>query len=382
MSSQGSALKADLDARKRRQERALGQSPRKLSLSPRLHPFRNTASPIKSLVKPNRNTTFSSASYRLLKTAGFFSLAFVIIAGITKPTITTNARYSYDYISSYGIPGDVLVLSDEGYILKVNPQTTTQISRAGMTDFAVHVVESGDVLSLIAERYGVNVNSIMWANKLTNPNALKINQKLLIPPVSGVAYEVVKGDTIEKIAEKYGITAEDIIAQNGFSADTVIASGQKLLLPGAKPTTEDLSSGNYGNYASGKVIGTTSSPSGGKIFIMPTTGRISQGFNSGHYAYDIANRNSPAIWAAGSGKVIKAAKSGWNGGYGNYLIIDHGGGYQTLYAHFARIDVNLGDHVSQGEVLGIMGTTGRSTGIHLHFEVRVNGVKKNPGLFY
>ena len=117
-----------------------------------------------------------------------------------------------------------------------------------------------------------------------------------------------------------------------------------------------------------------------KKLVWPTQGKISQGFRRGHYAIDISNRNRPPIFTADSGKVIKAS-FGWNGGYGNHIIVDHGNGMQTLYAHMQTLAVKVGDEVARGQIIGKMGNTGRvygATGIHLHFEVRIGGVKKSP----
>jgi murein DD-endopeptidase MepM/ murein hydrolase activator NlpD len=133
------------------------------------------------------------------------------------------------------------------------------------------------------------------------------------------------------------------------------------------------------------LAGSTDAPTVGKVFIRPTRGIITQGYKRGHYALDIADASKPPVWAAGSGTVIKASSGTWGGGYGNHVIIDHGNGMQTLYAHLDYLDVSNGDYVSQGAVIGRMGRTGRvygRTGIHLHFEVRKNGVKQNPAAYY
>jgi len=114
-------------------------------------------------------------------------------------------------------------------------------------------------------------------------------------------------------------------------------------------------------------------------------GSITNGYKAGHYAIDIADRSKPAVWAAGGGTVVKASSGTWGGGYGNHVIIDHGNGVKTLYAHLDSLNVYDGQAVSQGDVIGIMGNTGRvygATGIHLHWEVIDNGVKKNPTLYY
>jgi len=304
-------------------------------------------------------------------------------------SIAADSGYVEEYVNAYAIPGDILISDENGYLVKINPQTN-QSSRIGMTDQAVHVVESGESLSLIAQRYGIRTETIMWANNIMNVNSLRIGQKLLIPPVDGISYTVEKGDTIEKIAKKYKITAEAVLAQNNLTSQ-ILTKGQALYLPGAKPIQSLIANNVRADSpirASRTYInaeGSSEKPVGAKPFIFPTRGRLTQGFHKGHYAYDIADRDRPPIWAAGDGVVIKASSGTYGGGYGNHVIIDHGNGLKTLYGHMTSLNVVEGQHVSQGEVIGIMGNTGRVygvTGIHLHFEVIDHGVKKVPGDYY
>lgn len=345
-----------------------------------------------SLVKNHLSDILpASPQKRLLFQAVFISVASMIVTSLSPGGTFTAASmtYSSDYMDAYSLQGNVLVADADGYLVKINPQTDAA-SRVGLTDYAVHTVESGESLSVIAERYDLKIETIAWENGIANGNKLRIGQKLMIPPVDGVSYKVKSGDNLEKIAKKYEITAEAIIAQNGLESKTLV-KGESLFLPGAKPIypTAPAIAGDYRvpavtrsdrSYASSSDV-----PAVGKIFIFPTTGKITQGYRGGHYAYDIADRSKPPIWAAGGGTVIKASSGTWGGGYGNHVIIDHGDGVQTLYGHMDSINVSEGQWVSQGEVIGIMGNTGRvygATGIHLHWEVIVNGVKMNPGNYY
>ncbi|MBI5754109.1 M23 family metallopeptidase [Candidatus Peregrinibacteria bacterium] len=301
--------------------------------------------------------------------------------------------YSSDYISSYSLPGDVLVSDDSGYLVKMNPPTN-ESNRIGMTDYAVHTVESGETISGIAKQYSVKAETIMWENNIVNSKTLRVGQKLLIPPVDGVSYKVASGDNVEKIAKKYNIVSTAIVAQNGLGTDAVY-KGEELFLPGAKPIESPNlvinnsiarnTSVSRSSRSAASAASSTATPDIGKMFIFPTMGVITQGFHSGHYALDIANPDMPPIWAAASGTVIKASSGTWGGGYGNHVVVDNGNGVQTLYAHMDSLNVSEGQWVNQGDVIGIMGRTGRVygvTGIHLHWEVAINGAKVSPIGYY
>lgn len=298
----------------------------------------------------------------------------------------------------------------DGYLTKVNPQTDSG-DRSSVSDYYVHTVASGDTISTIAAQYGLKQNTILWANNLDKNSTLKINQKILVPPVDGVYHQVQKNDTVAKIAKDYGISNDTILKQNALTADASLTAGDAIFIPGAKPLIADVpidtskistvrdtpariaSASRMNAVTSGGAIlkGTDTAPAGDKPFIFPTRGSITQGFHAGHYAFDIANPDRPAIWAAGAGTVVKVVSGcadvsyRCGGGYGNHVIIDHGNGLQTLYGHMTYPTVAVGDHVSQGEVIGKMGRSGNVrgiTGIHCHFEVRKNGVKMLPSNYY
>lgn len=337
-----------------------------------------------------------SPQKKLVFQASLIAITTLVVTSLT-PGGTLSAAsmdYATDYIGAYSLPGDVLVSDDNGYLIKINPQTT-DTSRIGMTDYAVHTIEDGESLSVIAQRYGVSVETIMWENNLPNANSIRAGQKLLVPPVDGVSYDIASGDTLDKVAKKYNITKEAIIAQNALDGETLV-KGQSIFLPGAKiiaPVNTVAS-----NYRVSSVTrdartysNSTNAPAVGRVFIYPTKGKITNGYHSGHYAIDIADSSQPPIWAAGAGTIEKVVTgcngqgSKCGGGYGNHVIIDHGNGLKTLYGHFDSVDVSVGQWVNQGDVLGIMGNTGRVygvTGIHLHWEVIQDGVKEYPGDYY
>lgn len=241
-----------------------------------------------------------------------------------------------------------------------------------------YVVKEGDTLSTIGEKFGISVDTIRWQNSLASRDAIKIGQSLEILPVTGVSHKVSKGDTVYSIAKKYDIDPQGIVNYpfNSFVNDETfeLAIGQTVIVPeGVKPESIPWS-------PVARVRQTT--PDAGSVvasgnFVWPASGSISQGYAWYHQAIDIANRAAPPILAADSGKVVVA---GWvdNYGYGNRVVIDHGNGTRTLYAHLSRIDVVVGQSVNRGNQLGVMGSTGRSTGTHLHFEVIRNGVHLNP----
>ncbi|MCX6734386.1 MAG: M23 family metallopeptidase [Candidatus Peregrinibacteria bacterium] len=340
--------------------------------------------------------TFSSVlpvspQRKLLAQSVFIAISALFVTSLTSggTFAPTETGYSSDYLSAYTLPGDVLISDDSGYLIKVNPPTD-ESNRIGLTDYAVHTVEGGETMSVIAKKYSVKVETIMWENNIANSNSLRVGQKLLIPPVDGVSYKVASGESIDKIAKKYKISTDSIIAQNGLGKDAVF-KGQELFLPGAKPieapnlviARNPTAARSYRSSIS--AAPSTSRPDIGKMFIFPTIGGITQGFHSGHYALDIANRAMPPIWAAAGGTVVKASSGTWGGGYGNHVIIDHGNGVKTLYGHMDSLNVVEGQYVNQGDVIGVMGHTGHVygvTGIHLHWEVIVNGVKVNPIGYY
>lgn len=326
-------------------------------------------------------------------------VALLFVVGSVTPMHASGAdgayagEYGEYYLDTTSFQSGILT-DGEGYLTKMNPQTN-EGDRSSLTDSLTHTVKSGETLSTIANSYGLKTNTVLWENGLANANSIRSGQNLIIPPVDGVSHRVAKGESIEKIASKYDVETEAIRKQNGLLAADV-SEGQKVFVPGGKPiappTPARTTPARVGTSSRAVAVGAPvaladsgSVPAGGKPFIFPTRGKITQGFRAGHYAYDIADVSKPPIWAAGGGTVVKASSGTWGGGYGNHVIIDHGNGLQTLYAHLDYLSVENGQAVSQGQVIGRMGRTGRvygRTGIHLHFEVIKNGVKQVPSNYY
>lgn len=272
---------------------------------------------------------------------------------------------------------DVAIVSNNALLPTVGPLGIVDDSSIGGGDsfdqISVYVVRRGDSLSQIAEMYGVTIDTILSANDMQKGATIKEGDILLILPFSGVEHVVAKGETIKGIAIKYKIEVNDILLANELNADDKLAIGDKLIIPGGSITTIASSSGSIAK--SGSSSGGSSKNAIG-YFVNPVLGaRKSRGTNPTHKGVDLAAPIGTPIKASAAGRV-KFARNGYNGGFGNLVIISHPNGTETLYAHQSRIATSIGAQVAQGEVIGYVGNTGRSTGPHLHFEV--HGAK-NPG---
>ncbi|MFA6254240.1 MAG: peptidoglycan DD-metalloendopeptidase family protein [Candidatus Paceibacterota bacterium] len=230
---------------------------------------------------------------------------------------------------------------------------------------SVYTVHPGDSIEMIAKMYNVSANTIRWANDLKKGAILKPGDNLVILPITGVQLTAKKGDTIKGLAKKYGGNFEEIVAYNDLDPAKGLIAGDTIIIPNGEESTI-VSSTKPGQKLPGKYTG----PSYAGYFMRPITGgRRSQGIH-GHNAIDLACSVGTPVYAAASGQVILARASGWNGGYGSYVIISHSNGTQTLYAHLSSLTVGSGAKVGKGDTIGASGNTGRSTGSHLHFEVR------------
>ena len=241
-------------------------------------------------------------------------------------------------------------------------------------------VQRGDTISEIAEKFGITTNTILWENNLTAYNLIRPGDTLKILPTSGIQHKVVKGDTLAKIANTYKVEVEKIIEHNKLTSADDIKIGESLMIPGGRK----IQPAPAPAYTFRTLVQPTASPAPAPIItatgqmLWPTSCRtISQYFGWRHSGLDIACGNNAPIYAADSG-IVNRAEIGYNGGYGNVIIIDHGGGKQTLYAHLNKIHVSVGENITKGSTIGLMGSTGRSTGPHLHFEVRIGGSRQNP----
>lgn len=278
------------------------------------------------------------------------------------------------------------VLTTQAYGSNFYTQQAEEVKQFRGGEIITHVVAEGETLSSIAERYGLDVSTILWENELTENATLKPGQELRILPVDGVRHKVTRGETIYSVGKKYGLDDSQVqvivdYPFNEFLNDETfeLATGQFVMVPDGVPPAKKAP------VKTAVTRTTVTTPDAGVVtatgsFVWPASGRITQGYRFYHKAWDIANRAGGPVLAADSGTVVVA---GWldGYGYGNRIIVDHGNGYTTLYAHLSVIQVVPGQRVNRGDVIGQMGSTGRSTGVHLHFEIRNGGVLLDPGLF-
>jgi len=267
-----------------------------------------------------------------------------------------------------------------GSLLFPAPVAHTERTERKRTQVITYTVQPNDNVWAIAQGFGLKAETVLWANPKveSSPDMLSVGQVLVIPPVDGVYYTVQKGDTVEKLAKTYETTVEKIVSSelNALEEPYTLTPGQQIMLPDGrkKVIVAAASSGYYPMTKVGKAP--AGAPTGSGKFAWPTQGYLSQRYWSGHQAIDIANRIGVPILAADTGYVVQAGRDTW--GYGNQVLIDHGNGYLTRYAHLDKIHVKAGDSVTKQQQIGTMGNTGRSTGPHLHFEVIYNGVRRNP----
>lgn len=281
--------------------------------------------------------------------------------------------------------GNVLIRQ---YVASTSPDAVK--SRNGIISYTV---QAGDTTEFIAKRFDLQPSSLIWSNEalLRAPDRLSIGQQILVPPAEGLMYEVQVDDTLSKIAETFKARLEDIIRTpvNHLNAGSNLIPGTQLFVPkGVRQITynaiqlsdtQPASAALSRKAVLSQAIAPVSPVSAGGAFMWPTQGAITQGFFWGHGGLDIANAMGVPVLASDNGTVRYA---GWDDtGYGWLVEIDHGNGFTTLYAHLNEFPVEVGQSVMRGQLIGLMGSSGRSTGPHTHFEIRYNGVPQNP-LFY
>jgi len=263
-------------------------------------------------------------------------------------------------------------------LLLQEPAIDTRTART-RTETIVYAVEDGDTISTIAQKFEISASTIMWANNLSAYSIIRPGDELKILPMSGIVHKVVSGDSLKALASKYGVEENVILENNDIADASLLKIGDEVLVPGGKksyavPTATKSYTGI--TAITELVKGADAQPAPSSKMNWPTSGgTITQYYSWRHTGLDIANKTGTDLYAADAGTILV---SGWGKGYGNYIDIDHGGGKKTRYGHLSQSYVTVGQTVSKGQVIGAMGSTGWSTGPHLHFEVMINGVKYNP----
>jgi murein DD-endopeptidase MepM/ murein hydrolase activator NlpD len=291
------------------------------------------------------------------------------------------AASSYDYVSTYSREGSgerYLAAGSIPFTMQTWSETLPQVAepqRLLRTSVTVYTVQPGDTLLAIAGQFGLQGTSLLYANASLagQSDLLSIGQELFVLPVDGAYHKVAAGETLQAIAAKYKVEADAIglYSGNKLAEPYSLTAGQYLIIPGGvipyvpKQVTIYPS---FGTATTGGVTGT------GQL-AWPMSGNISQGYSAGHRAIDIYAARGTPISAADAGTVVAAH---YATGYGRMVVVDHGNGYQTLYAHMDAFFVELGQAVEKGQLLGKCGSTGNSTGPHVHFEVRKGGSLLNP----
>jgi len=275
--------------------------------------------------------------------------------------------------STNSVPRGGGVLDDDEDLLVKVPALHTVVPKRPRTEVITYTVEEGDNVSIIAERFDIDTDTVVWANEKLeeDPDYLVVGQQLLILPIVGVLHTVKEGDTIESIAQKYKAEPQAIIGYefNRLQEGGVLQVGQQVIVPnGQKPYQL-----RYVYTDKGMIA--VNAPQGSGRFIWPTSGYITNRYAPDHLGIDIGAPVGTPVYAADAGVVTSVGPMGT---YGLAVIIDHGKGFTTVYAHLSMYYPTVGTPVRKGQAIGKIGMTGKTTGPHLHFEIRYGGGAVNP----
>ena len=279
--------------------------------------------------------------------------------------------------------GDITIVNDSALLPASGPSgSLADLEETGIPSkhsgrISIYIVREGDTLSTIADMFDVSVNTIRWSNDIARDTSIQPGQELVILPVSGIKYTVKTGGSLRDIIELHGGSLEEAVAFNGYGADEHLDAGTEVIIPDGEIAApkQEVRVAQTRYQSTSMRAPRASVPELVGYFLRPVVGGVrTQGLH-GYNAVDLAAPVGTPILASASGRVIISKGSGWNGGYGKYVVIEHPNGTQTLYAHNSQNIVFSGQDVVQGQVIAYMGSTGRSTGSHVHFEVRG---AKNP----
>lgn len=308
--------------------------------------------------------------------AGVFSFFTGLIegkeadAGVNVMTSQTMAVLQANLGPSATSPiggGDISIVDGSALVQEAGVVgTQADITDARSTMISLYVVHSGDSLGQIAKMFGVSVNTIVWANNIKG--SIHEGDELVILPITGVSHTVKKGDTLKSIATKYRADMGEILAYNDLKTDSDLIIGSTVIIPDGEMQRTAVIPGAAVNPT--EALRNAGGPVYKDYYARPIdSGRKSQGLH-GYNAVDFAASIGTPIHASADGMVIIARSSGYNGGYGSYVVISHDNGTQTLYGHMSKVMVAPGDVVMKGALIGAVGNTGKSTGPHVHFEIR------------
>lgn len=272
--------------------------------------------------------------------------------------------------------GDITIIDDSALLSAEGPSgTAADVEDQESRQISIYVVRSGDTLSAIAEMFDVSANTIMWSNGISRGDSIKIGQTLTILPISGIKYSVKKGDTLASIAREYKGDLSEIEQYNGLDSSDTLSIGTEVIIPNGEMAVVSRVVRSSYSSTSNNPAHDIGGPSYSGYYIAPIARYTKTQGLHGYNAVDLGASSGAAVMASADGDVIISRASGWNGGYGVYVVVRHDNGTQTLYSHMSKGIVSVGQHVVQGQVIGYVGSTGLSTGPHLHFEIRG---AKNP----
>ena len=273
-----------------------------------------------------------------------------------------------DAQATSGSPGRLAYKTEIAGATLGSPSSPAQARQ--LTPLVHYQVKNRDTVESIAARAGISVDTLVQINQLPSASSVDAGQHLIVPPIDGTMIRVDPDQHLDVLAQTFRVDVSALRAVNGLAPDATLPS--QLFIPAMR--TEDVARAAATSDAAGASPNSAVGREHLIRFAWPARGIITQYFWELHPGIDIANDAGTPEVAADAGQVVFA---GW-GDYGIYVEIDHGNGFHTVYGHMSRVDVSTGQAVTKGQVIGLMGATGRATGPHLHFEIRYQGVPQNP----
>lgn len=350
-----------------------------------------TAQANKTIVSHLAKNEFSAITDDNILIEEFANLKSIVAAGNEKYLDLSSVIMNRPWVSDVSDDSHDLAYVDGALVNYMpfspsdgdQPTTAAAGESANRQEIVYYTVGQGDTISSIANKFRISINTVLWSNNLTAFSLIRPGDKLTILPVSGTVYTVKSGDTVGKIARKFGVEENSIFQYNSIGSASGLVIGKTIIIPGGKKISDTVIASRPATTKSNgaaavieKLVKPGKAPASSASMVWPTVGhRISQYYSWRHTGLDVANKIGTPLYAAEAGTV---EYSGWSNGYGNNVVINHGSGKKTRYAHASKLYVKVGEKVTRGEQVAAMGSTGWSTGSHIHFEVIVNGVKYNP----